>query len=258
MRRILWMMLALAAFSAAGADAGSPGMNPAEAAARYNQAGESYRSGQFQTALDGYESILLSGVRNPDLYYNAANAAYRAGRMGKAVLYYERALRLAPSDADARTNLAFVNVRKQDRDPVEDNAVLVFLGRWYGRITVNAAALVSGWVFAAVMLLAIGVLFCEGWKRMTLAVAAGVMGVIFLGATGVFVQKVHHAAVTVEAVISVPEVHAYSGPGMDNTLIFTLHEGTKVVLERGQDGWILVRMKSGVGGWIEERALTKI
>ena len=47
------------------------------------------------------------------------------------------------------------------------------------------------------------------------------------------------------------EANAYSGPGSENTRIFTIHEGTKVVIERNQDYWNLIRLKSGAGGWIQ-------
>ncbi|MHB9030142.1 MAG: tetratricopeptide repeat protein, partial [Candidatus Latescibacterota bacterium] len=205
--------------------AGAAPMNGAEAAARYNKAGALYRDGHFREALEIYEQLMTRGIRNPDLYYNAANSAYRAEMIGKSVLYLERALRLAPSDREANANLVFLNSRKQDRDPSEENAALAFLERWYGSINTDSAALWSGAAFALMMLLAVGMIFLGGWKRMSLGVASGLCGLVFLTSTGILVHKMHRAATVREAVVMVPEVHAYSGPGTENTLIFTLHEG---------------------------------
>jgi hypothetical protein len=229
-----------------------------DAAARYNEAGALYRDGRFREALDIYEQLMAGGIRNPDIYYNASNSAYRLDRIGKSVLYLERALKLAPSDREANANLSFLNSRKQDKEPVEENAVLAFLERRYISINTDTAAWWSGMAFALMMLLAVGMLFLGGWRRISLGIATGLCGLVFLVSTGLLVHKVHRKATVQEAVIMVPEVHAYSGPGTENTLIFTLHEGTKIVIERGQDNWLLVRMKSGIGGWVEKGSMAKI
>jgi tetratricopeptide (TPR) repeat protein len=229
-----------------------------EAAARFNRAGALYRDSRFREALEIYEQLMASGIRNPDLYYNAANAAYRSDMFGKSALYLERALKLAPSDREAVANLEYLNSRKQDRDPSEDNAVLALLERWYASINTDSAAVWSGTAFALMMLLAVGMIFLGGWKRMSLGIVSGLCGLVFLVSTGMLVHKVHRNATLQEAVIMASEVHAYSGPGTENTLIFTLHEGTKVFIERGQDTWMLVRLKSGVGGWIEKGSMERI
>jgi hypothetical protein len=224
-------------------------LNGPLAAARYNQAGALYRGGRFEEALELYESLIAGGVRNPDLYYNAANAAYRTGNVGKAVLYLERALRLSPSDQDALANLEFINSVKQDKESPGGNAVSAFLERWYGSITINGAAVWSGILFVVVMACATCALFFPGWKRTVLISSAAAFFLSFAACTGVLIQKTHHAATTTEAVVMAREIDVYSGPGRENTHIFSLHEGTKVVIERRQDAWWLIRLKSGVGGW---------
>ncbi len=258
MRRVFWGLLFLMLALAGPVESFTAPLPEAEAAARYNAAGDLYRDGRFGEALEAYEAIIAAGVRNPDLYYNAANAAFRSNLIGKSVLYLERALRLAPSDRDILANLAFVNTRKQDRDPSESNAVLAFLERRYAAVTENAAAVWSGLGFAFMMFFGAGILFLNGWKRNLLAGCAVLCGLVSLGATGMLVQKIRYAATASEAVVMTGELHAYSGPGDDNTLIFTMHEGTKVFVERSQDSWVLVRTKSGIGGWIESKDLEKI
>ncbi len=232
--------------------------NETEAAEMYNNAGELYRSNFFGEALRIYEELIASGVENPDLYFNASNAAYRAGSIGKAVLYIEKTLQLNPSDPDALSNLRFLNTQKQDREPENDNAVIAFFARQYGFINVNSVALWSGISFAAAMLLAALSLFIDGWLRQVLIGIAVVCTVIFVLSTVITLQKVNHSDSVVEAVIMEPEVNAYSGPGEDNTHIFNIHEGTKVVIERTQDEWNLIRLQSGAGGWISADAMEKI
>ena len=49
-----------------------------------------------------------------------------------------------------------------------------------------------------------------------------------------------------------------SGPGPDFLQVFTLHEGTKIVLERREGAWGLVRLPNGLGGWIPLTAVQTI
>ena len=229
-----------------------------EAAEMYNNAGNLYQSNFYADALNIYEELVNDGIENPDLFYNSSNAAFRAGSIGKAILYVEKALKLNPSDPDALSNLRFLNSRKQDREPPQDNIVIAFLARHYNYINMNSAALWSGISFAMAMLFAAGALYAYGWVRQFFAAASVALGLMFVLSTGILIQKAGRAGRVVEAVIMGSEVNAYSGPGEDNTHIFIIHEGTKVVIERSQNSWNLIRLRSGAGGWIKADAMEDI
>jgi len=233
-------------------------IDEAESASVYNQAGTLYREGKFSESLELFEQLIGKEIANPDLLYNAANAAYRLDLLGKAVLYLERALRLAPSDEDALSNLAFINSIKQDKDPVNDNPVVAFITRRYNAVNINSAALWSGLSFALAMLCATGILIMTDWKRLTAAGITAMCSVIFILSTGMLIEKVHHRNTVTEAVIMVENAQAYSGPGADNTHIFTVHEGTKVEIQRRQDAWNLIRLKSGAGAWVKADSMERI
>ena len=229
-----------------------------ESAEKYNRAGSLYREGNFIEALRSYEELIQQGIINPDLFYNASNAAYRSGSTGKAILYLERTIKLAPSDRDALDNLRYLNSIKKDNEPSNSNIILAFLARRYHNVNVNHAALWSAISFALAMFAAIGAFFSINWKRLVFAGVLIFIGVIFLISTGIFVQKVHHDITVAEAIIMSEEANAYSGPGVENTHIFTIHEGTKVIIERGQNSWNLIRLKSGAGGWIKSDNMERI
>ncbi len=229
-----------------------------EAAAHYNRAGALYHEGKYQEALALYEQLIEQGIANPDLYYNAANTAYRSDLLGKSVLYLERALRLAPSDEDAIANLTFINSIKQDKELVNDNPVVAFFVGHYNAANINTAALWSGFSFAIAMFCATMILFTAGWKRFTAIVASALCGLIFLLSTGMLVEKTHRRNTVIEAVILEDSAKAFSGPGPENTHIFTVHEGTKIVIQRHQDSWNRIRLKSGAGGWIRADAMEVI
>ena len=78
-----------------------------------------------------------------------------------------------------------------------------------------------------------------------------------LGSAGMLAFKAHQHSIP-KAIILVDKAIGRSGPGPDFLQVFALHEGTKVEIERVEGGWLLVRLRSGLGGWVEARALERI
>jgi len=89
----------------------------------------------------------------------------------------------------------------------------------------------------------------------TLLVVFGVL-FVFVGTTLAF--RVHTGMFVHEAIVVAKEVNAHSGPGEDLTTIFTIHEGTKVSIERQSGDWALIRLKNGMGGWIQATTIEVI
>ncbi len=232
-------------------------IQPGEAAQQYNEAGRLYLRGEYEKALSTYEKLIASGIANPDLYFNASNAAYRCGDIGHAILYVERTLKLSPSDEDALVNCTYLNSIKQDQETTDQNLFFSLFIRKYESITINTAAKTSLASFALSLLLCSGVLFLVQWKRKSLFVLAGIAGFCFLLSTGIAIQKMNQAEI-VNAIVIVDEIPSYSGPGTENTHLFTIHEGTKVTIDRREGEWYLIRLKSGAGGWIRAEGLEEI
>ena len=226
-------------------------------AVRYNAANALYRAGNYEAAIARYEALLAQG-QNGAVYYNLGNAYFKAGQIGRAVLSYERALRLMPGDEDVRTNLRFVNALEKDREPGGTvNVVTRFLGGIYGALSAAGLA-----VFCSVCLFiaagaGIGWLFAGGRRPLWigLLVLAG-LGVLSAGPT--LALKVHDLEGVQTAVVLAEEVVGRSGPGEDYLQVFTLHEGTRVRVERVEGIWLLVQLSSGLGGWLPAEAVERI
>lgn len=86
-----------------------------QAATLAEQGDSAYTADNFNQAAELYLQAAKSEGTSSALYYNLGNTFYRLGQLGRAVLYYERALKLDPTNENARTNLAFVNSRIVDR-----------------------------------------------------------------------------------------------------------------------------------------------
>lgn len=87
------------------------------------QADSAYNAQDFRAALNLYNQALETQGSSSNLYYNIGNANYRIGNVGHAIVNYERALRLDPSNDDARVNLEFVNSNIKDL-PEDGNSFL--------------------------------------------------------------------------------------------------------------------------------------
>lgn len=79
------------------------------------QADSAYEQEKYKESLVLYQQAAEQEGVSSDLYYNMGNAYYRTGNLAQSILSYERALRLDPSNDDARTNLEFVNSRIADK-----------------------------------------------------------------------------------------------------------------------------------------------
>src|SRR5690554_7167718 len=66
-----------------------------------------YKNQEYQKAINAWKGILQNEEVSAELYYNLGNAYYRLNQIGPSIYYYEKALQLAPNDADIKNNLAF-------------------------------------------------------------------------------------------------------------------------------------------------------
>jgi len=116
-------------------------------------ADSAYNAHSYRKALSLYSLALDQQGSSSELYYNIGNTHYRLGNIGHAVVAYERALRLDPSNDDARANLDFVNSTIKGKP--EDGST--FLSNIHSGIVSLASP--DGWAMVA-MVLFITVLGC--------------------------------------------------------------------------------------------------
>jgi len=81
-----------------------------------------------ENALDDFYD---EGYSSADLYYNLANAHFRNKDIASAILYYEKAKKMKPNDADIIHNLGVANSRITDK--IEQLPV-IFYKRWWNNL----------------------------------------------------------------------------------------------------------------------------
>ncbi len=226
--------------------------------ALFDEGNRLYRESDFAGAAASYEAILEGGFESAEVYYNLANAHVRLGQLGEAVLNYERAARLDPADDNVRTNLSLVNQRLVDRiEPMPRFWLLSAFDWWMG---VFPRGVLAGLATGCYLLLGSALVMIvlgrpAGWRRILAgtAYAAGLVTVV-LGAT--LLVRETGLADPEEAVVMVAETTVLSAPSEEGGLtVFTLHEGTKVRVDRRAGEWVEIVLADGKVGWLRADVL---
>ena len=93
------------------------------------------------------------------------------------------------------------------------------------------------------------------WSR-RVAAAAGVVTLVF-GLS--LVARESEIGRSDQAVIMAEEAAVHSAPSNDRELlIFTVHEGTKMRVERRSDAWVEIALEDGKVGWLRSGQLVLI
>jgi len=211
-----------------------------------------YQEQRYEEAAEVYESMRALGIEDPTLYYNLGNAYFKAGKIGLSVLSYERALVLAPSDNDARTNLLYANELVAD---AVDEAPLPLAVRWavdvYRSLQPNFLA---GILSVAFVLggMALTLVLYDAWPqwRSAAIVVLVLCATLALASGGALGSKANAAANRVDAIVLTENAYVRSGPGDANPRLAEIHEGLKVRVISEREGWFQVTLANGLTGWL--------
>ena len=220
-------------------------------AERWEAGNRAYIEGNYDKAIEEYTAILDGGEYSMKLYYNLANAYFKVGANGKAILYYNKALRIAPSQEDIRHNLALAEAQTKDRI-VEIPEF--FLNRWL-RTMRNSMSCTAWSVLSLVWLgvmLAFGLLFLLASRIRVRKVGfyGALCGfLLFVVTTSFAISSRNDMLLHDEAIVMGTAISVKSSPDRSATDLFVLHEGTKVKVLTEVDEWVEVVIADGKKGW---------
>lgn len=234
------------------------------------QADSAYNADNFRQAADTYLNIIQQEGPSAKLYYNLGNSYYRLGEMGNAILSYERALRLDPSDKDARNNLAFVNARITDR-PGERGT---FLGNALDAISAYAHSNTWAWFAFSCFLLTLVAILAYLFSHVVTIRKIGFFGGILtflVCCISLFFSSRAASIASADnvAIITVPSTILSTTPRVPQDRsqeAMLLHEGTKVTIldsvrsttDSIQSLWYDVEVDNAHRAWINSAAVKKI
>ena len=225
----------------------------------FAEANQLYRDGAYEAAREKYQEVVEAGYVDARLFYNLGNACFKSDRLGEAIVWYERAQILSPRDEDIRANLRFAAHVIRDRDPTTDgNPVWQYLMRLYDLPSVNEVCVLLALLLLGVCALGAWRLWRDEqmgtlWEGSLLTCACLFVLVGILGGL-----RIHDLESRDDGVITAQEAIARSAPDADETVVFLVHEGTKVRIHRQEGPWLLIRLGNGLGGWMLARDVTVI
>jgi tetratricopeptide (TPR) repeat protein len=219
----------------------------------YNQGNQLYARKDYAGAVRAYRQALAAGP-SADVCYNLGNALFKSGRIGAAIVQYRRARALAPRDPDVARNLSFARGYRADKVLTAPGPVARSLDETFHALSRAEATLLA----AAAFLLAALCLSVWIVRRWT-AFAIGAAGFALVFAFCLVIQWAWAGEKGSQpAVVVVPEASALSGPGEEFKQILLLHDGTEVRIRERRQGYLLVQLPGGSGGWIRTDAVERV
>lgn len=237
------------------------------------EADSAYVRGEYDKAVELYNTIASTQGVSTNLYVNLGNAQYKRGNTGGAVISYLRALRLDPSNKVAKSNLNFIRTFVLDNNRTEvgdkkisiENDTPTFWKNIYNHITLDHLPDTwSGWAVGCFLLL-IAALCCYIFSHNVILRKVGFFGgMIMLCATVILLICASSAARAWEkndiGVILENKTSLRSSATDTAKLVATpLHGGTEmeVISEDNVSGtvWYECKLNSQVHGWLPKGEL---
>lgn len=226
----------------------------------WEAANVAYNNGDYAAALQQYEAIQAEGLHSAALYYNMANAYFKMNELAESILYYHRALRLAPADEDIRHNLEYAeSMTKDSIEKIPEFILTTWVRAVRGAFSSTVWSVLSLLMLTLALAMMLVYLLAQrlslrkmGFYVMTIAGVLFILTTIFAWSEG-RMDVEHRAAVVMNSAVSIK-----SSPDRAATELFVLHEGTTLVIGATIDGWAEVRIADGRKGWIEESRIERI
>jgi tetratricopeptide (TPR) repeat protein len=219
----------------------------------FHEANARFAAGRFEQSAEEFRSILDQGWISAALLYDLANAESRAGRPGWAVLYYQRALALAPRDDDIRANLRQTregaDLLSPQRGRWDELARSATIDEW------SALALAALWIAAGIC----AIRALRPSAPTSLPISGRVCVSLLCLATICFASLAYERVQQMDRAIVVDPAPALrSAPFDEATTSTQLAPGDEVALERTHGGFALIRTDEGEAGWVPAPLVARI
>lgn len=234
-----------------------PELDPSPEAV-FTEANSAYREGDFTKAAGLYQGLYDAGYLNGNLLYNLGNTYFKLGTKGRAILYYERAQRLIPGDADLKANLNYALADVQEGAPDWKQELVRFLT---GIASIEQlAAGASFWFFGFTFLVVFWLIrpgpfqkvVAGNLKKWWLGTVFG-CGIIFLSCVSLGILTYWDQARQHAVAVRGDEVRFEPSPTA--TLYYHLDEGTRVLILEEKDNWVKLKRIDGKRGWVNKDCL---
>ena len=217
---------------------------------------DAYKKGEYDLAIQEFESILSNNWDSPELYYNLGNAFYRVGNTAGAVWAFESCLKLSPTHEDAKYNLRLANLKVIDRMDLPEPPIYL---KWY--LSIKEQFTPSTWINISLFILLIFSIVMTASQMTSSSIFQNLRGfiiVVFFVSLFLTIHSIWTDNSLSLGVIYATKVEAHSEPNVFSTRLFELHEGLSVSINQAVDDWVEIELLDGKTGWIENNQIRLI
>lgn len=215
-----------------------------------------YDNNEFSKAIAQYEIVISKGLSSPDLNYNLGNAYFRNGQIGLSILNFEKAIKSNSSHENAKFNLKLAQAKITDQfEPVPEVSLSKILRSINNGISHNIVSIIASICIllgAALFVFAKKTTIKKYIKYARLLALTGVIFTLIAWQQKLAVDA-YRAGITLST-----SANIFSEPNPSSTLLFEIHEGTKLDILSESGEWFNIKAPNNEVGWVEASSLGEI
>lgn len=219
-----------------------------------------YNKANYTKAISYYQHFLNGGIESAQAYYDLGNCYFRTNEVGKAILYYEKAEKLSPNDADVQFNLQLANQKITDK--VNSDAPIFIYSDWK---RMEDKFTEKQWALICIGLLCLGLLLLGVYLSAShvlvkqLGFWSGCVIIIFSIFTFFLAHRQYELLNSHDtAIVMASTVTVTGAPDEKATQLFVIHEGTKVWVVKSEGDWTEIKLANGNQGWLISSNISEI
>lgn len=208
-----------------------------------------YQKGDFQAALNQFLE-LENNYEDWKLFYNIGNCYYKLEDYFNAKLYYLKALKLSPNEEEIINNIRVVNYKFLDKVEEQEVGFLnKVLNGLKGFIPMNILSIML--IFFSIILNILIIYLIVKKRNKFLYYLTSFFLFIFILLFAWHLLRVNDWEKRDIALLKNDNTYLYSGPGSNNTVLFTLNRGYKINILSRKGDWFEVSSSDKIAGWVK-------
>ena len=214
---------------------------------------KAYESELYDSAITLYSQTVNANFESSGLFFNLGNAYFKSNQLAPAIFYYEKALKISPNDADIKFNLKMANSQITDKVAEKPTPISTQVYQ-----TISSLLSPNGWG----VLVLISITLALGLFAVYLISAiSSIKQLTFFGSVALFSLFIVSFAIgnrvkgellnKDQGIVFTSTLNVKSEPKLSSSVLFVIHEGTKVNVLETQQEWHRIALPDGNEGWVQ-------
>ncbi len=211
---------------------------------------EFYQNEKYEQASQIYLDLIDGGHDSKDILFNLGTCFYHLDKLPESILYYEKLLKISPSDKKAVTNLRIVNdQRLSDLTSIPD----FFLLQWWRKFSLFSNPTL--WSLFSLLIFGCSLYFFYSYMLLNKSNKNWIKSLFFLLIAGIFflAGKTSHQLRTEDLfAINLGELYLLKSPDVKSKQIIKLIPGEKLEIMDELGDWFEVNLINKESGWVRK------